>query len=274
MPRVSPLVAALIFAPAARAEFHLFQIEQVFSNADRTVQFVVLHESSGQDGEQFLMNHTFKASGGGINNTYTFPNNLPSSSTHNRRVLIATKGCASRAPFHLFVTPDYVVPNGFLPTGSGTLNYANADTLSYAALPTDGATAINRNGQQIPNVATNFAGQTGSVVSAPAVFGNFQGLWWASPAESESGWGINFTDQGTTIFATWFTVRPRRQASVVRRGGDVDSRDSEHLHRRSVYRARDRRSPAFDPSKVATERKWGRSRSRSRTPTTRRSPTR
>jgi hypothetical protein len=34
---------------------------------------------------------------------------------------------------------------------------------------------------------------------------NVQGLWWASPAGSESGWGINFAHQGDTIFATWFT---------------------------------------------------------------------
>lgn len=34
---------------------------------------------------------------------------------------------------------------------------------------------------------------------------NYQGLWYASPAESESGWGINFAHQGDVIFATWFT---------------------------------------------------------------------
>jgi serine protease len=32
-----------------------------------------------------------------------------------------------------------------------------------------------------------------------------QGLWWAAPAASESGWGINFAHQGDVIFATWFT---------------------------------------------------------------------
>jgi serine protease len=31
------------------------------------------------------------------------------------------------------------------------------------------------------------------------------GLWWAAPASSESGWGINFANQGNLIFATWFT---------------------------------------------------------------------
>ena len=34
---------------------------------------------------------------------------------------------------------------------------------------------------------------------------NFQDLWWAFPAGAESGWGVNFTHQSDTIFATWFT---------------------------------------------------------------------
>ena len=34
---------------------------------------------------------------------------------------------------------------------------------------------------------------------------NVQGLWWAAPAGSESGWGINFAHQGDVVFATWFT---------------------------------------------------------------------
>ncbi len=34
---------------------------------------------------------------------------------------------------------------------------------------------------------------------------NAQGLWWASPAGSESGWGLNMTHQGEIIFLTWFT---------------------------------------------------------------------
>ena len=40
----------------------------------------------------------------------------------------------------------------------------------------------------------------------PTVFApNYQGLWWAAPGGSESGWGINFAHQGDTIFASWFT---------------------------------------------------------------------
>jgi hypothetical protein len=38
-----------------------------------------------------------------------------------------------------------------------------------------------------------------------AIPANYQGLWWAAPAGSQSGWGINFAHQGDTIFASWFT---------------------------------------------------------------------
>ena len=70
-------------------------------------------------------------------------------------------------------------------------------------MPTDGTTAINRSGR-IPNVATNFFGESASVTAvAPAI--SYQGLWYKSPAESESGWGINFAHQGDIIFVTWFT---------------------------------------------------------------------
>jgi YVTN family beta-propeller protein len=34
---------------------------------------------------------------------------------------------------------------------------------------------------------------------------NVQGLWWASPPGSESGWGVNLTQQGEILFGTWFT---------------------------------------------------------------------
>ncbi len=49
-----------------------------------------------------------------------------------------------------------------------------------------------------PNTAE--AKQTGSAATI-----NAQGLWWRSPAGSESGWGVNLTHQGDILFATWFT---------------------------------------------------------------------
>jgi hypothetical protein len=44
-----------------------------------------------------------------------------------------------------------------------------------------------------------------AAAAASATEANYQGLWWNSPGESESGWGINLAHQGSVIFATWFT---------------------------------------------------------------------
>jgi hypothetical protein len=44
-----------------------------------------------------------------------------------------------------------------------------------------------------------------SVIARAQSVPNYQGLWWAAPAATESGWGINVADQGDVIFATWFT---------------------------------------------------------------------
>lgn len=34
---------------------------------------------------------------------------------------------------------------------------------------------------------------------------NYRGLWWSSPAGSESGWGLSIEHQGDILFAVWFT---------------------------------------------------------------------
>ncbi len=39
------LTILLLATSAALANFHTFRIEQIYSNADGTVQFIVMHES-------------------------------------------------------------------------------------------------------------------------------------------------------------------------------------------------------------------------------------
>ena len=169
------LLLALSAGPAF-AEFHTFQIEQIYTNADGTVQYVVLHEVAGNPYENYLSGHDLTATSGGVTKTFTFPNDLPGASmggygmpggnTAFKRVLIATLGFKALG----IVMPDYIIPNGFIPLANGTLNYAGVDLVSYpppAALPTDGTNAINRSGAIIQNVATNFAGVSGSVSAAP-----------------------------------------------------------------------------------------------------------
>jgi hypothetical protein len=108
--------------------------------------------------------------------------------------LYATAGPAFNAvPFD----PTRVTPTS---VGQGTLTFedANDGLFAYTVNGVSQTKAITREVfGPLPACAT----ATRSLVDAT----NYQDLWWAAPAGSESGWGINLTHQGATIFATWFT---------------------------------------------------------------------
>jgi hypothetical protein len=148
-----------LLAAAAAMAFQTYQVEEIYSTADGVVQYVVLHETAGMNGEQDLAGHSLSVTFTGGNKSFVFPANLPSSATAGTRVLIATQGFADLA----LVAPDYIIPAQFLPTSGGTLNYAGADQVVLGVLPTDGIFAASRSGAPVPNFATNFAGNSASV---------------------------------------------------------------------------------------------------------------
>ena len=78
---------------------------------------------------------------------------------------------------------------------------------------------------------------------------NYQDLWWASPAGSESGWGVNLAHEGDTIFATWFTYAKDRSPMwlVVTAGKNADGTYSGTLYQTTgpPFNVQ-----PFDPSKV------------------------
>jgi hypothetical protein len=154
---------ALLLTTAAATAFQTFKIEEIYSNGDGTVQYVVLHEASGANGQQQLSGHTLVVTYGAVTKTFVFPSDLPSAATANTRVLIATQGFAALG----LVAPDYVIPAQFLPVYGGTLNYASVDQVSFGLLPTDGFHAIDRNGGRESNLATNFAGQSAAAPPLP-----------------------------------------------------------------------------------------------------------
>ena len=150
----------LLAASSANAAFHMFRIQQLFTNADGSVQFVVLRECCNTDGEHLLGGVPLRTG----TSTFIFPSNLPSGDTAGRSVLIATQGFANLG----LIAPDYIMPTNFLPIGGGSLNYANVSQINFGPLPTDGRTALLAGGITAPNLATNFAGQTASVGATPA----------------------------------------------------------------------------------------------------------
>jgi hypothetical protein len=88
-----------------------------------------------------------------------------------------------------------------LPVGGGTLTFLDGNNGSFA-YTVNGITQTKSLTRQIfgPLPTCTFGGQPNLALAT-----NYQDLWYAAPAESESGWGVNLTHQGDTIFATWFT---------------------------------------------------------------------
>ncbi len=155
--RACAILALLAFCTSANATFHLWQISEIYSNAGGSVQFIELSTSFGS--QEFVTGHAINTSQGAATHSFTLTSDLPGSST-NKTFLIGT---ASFAALNL-VTPDYVVPDNFLFLPNGTIDWAGADTVSYASLPTDGIHSINRSGVVAVNSPRNFAGATGTVV--------------------------------------------------------------------------------------------------------------
>jgi hypothetical protein len=115
--------------------------------------------------------------------------------------LIRTNG----APFSAYMPPA-------TPTvvGTGRSTFTSATTGTFAYTVSDGANVATQTKaielQTFGPVPTCIWGALQDLTKAS----NFQDQWWAAPAGSASGWGVNLTQQGTTIFATWFTYDANR----------------------------------------------------------------
>ncbi len=147
----------------AHAAFHLFGIVEIYSNADGTLQYVMLREMTGSNGEnQWSGQKLETTNAAGVKKELTFNTNLPSN-TASRSVLVATAGFAA-----LGIVPDFTIPDRFVPTAGGKVEYAGfVDQLNIPPLPVDGATAINRNGAPVTPAPRNFANATIAVTATP-----------------------------------------------------------------------------------------------------------
>jgi hypothetical protein len=206
------LAALAVCAWPTQAAFHLFRIDQVFSNADGSIQYVVMRESTGSNNENFWGGQSLRSvDQAGTSKQLLFPSNLPSSATASRSVLIATPGFAALG----LVTPNYTMPAEFVPRNGGTLNFAGVDQISLPVLPIDGATAIDRNGAPVPATPRNFAGDSATVMLPPPSTSpnlNQHGLTgsWYEPATAGQGIELEvYPDRlgpGTGFFqGAWFT---------------------------------------------------------------------
>jgi hypothetical protein len=162
--RIVAGVTGFAFACAASAAAPVWELFEVFSNGDGSIQFAV--HSTNESGQQHLAGYTLLATAvdGSSAHTYVFPLDLPGDS-RRRDLLIATEGFADLG----VLSPDYIVPNGFFSIQGGVIWIAGHG-YEYWPLPTDGVKAFWQDPDVMSwygvAVATNFAGERFSMAAS------------------------------------------------------------------------------------------------------------
>ncbi len=180
----SRLTAALIVVigllaarprPAAALQ-HLWEIKEVYSNADGSVQYIELFTPSGSQNSVNGFQVTATWAGGAQSNTFTFGTNIVGSTT-NKHLLIATDGFSALCGG---VTPNFNLPDDntgnffFDPAAVGdiTISFVRVDSITFsnASLPKNGHDSLtDQNLGGAANLVagasspTNFTGNAGAL---------------------------------------------------------------------------------------------------------------
>lgn len=160
------LMATSLAPMSAQAGSHTWRVNEVYSSADGSVQFIELRETCGTNGETFLSGHQVLSNANSVNLV-----NLPPNSSANKHLLLATANITSFGG----PTPDYVIPADFFSLLGDMLQYTpyHSCNMASGAVPTNGTDSLNRpagcSTSTCPNSVatnspTNFNGETGSVV--------------------------------------------------------------------------------------------------------------
>ena len=164
------------------------------------------------------------------------------------------------------VTPDFMIPNGFLPTDQRHRQLSPASIrCTYAALPTDSSKAIDHSGAPIQNLATNFAGASASV--QPATGGRVRaGRRVCGGTRPRTAPATTSTSSTACWSCRCSPTKPCRALRVVRRRRPAyRQRHQVHRHARqvsrrpvphvSVYRQADARSATTATSASRSRRR-------------------
>ncbi len=157
------LVLGLALVPApASAKSHLWRMNEFFSDATGTIQFIEFANDTPAMDEVLLNGSTLES------NTILYdPGQNLVGDTAFKKLLMATQGFADlpSAP-----TPDFILPDNFFDPSSDTLRYiVVVHVVGIQDMPTDGFHSVDRSGAEQINTPTNFAGDTATINLPAAV---------------------------------------------------------------------------------------------------------
>ncbi len=156
---LSALCCLVLAAPQAYAH-EAWRISEIFTSGDGELQYITLFSDAPDQNQLDGITLTTRNAGGELHGSYTYASN-PVGSTAQATLLISTQALAD----HAGISPDFIIPAGFLPTEGGSVDFAGIDTLIYAApeLPKNGNQALRADTGIVNAMPTNFAGETAAV---------------------------------------------------------------------------------------------------------------
>ena len=157
------LLLVLAHAGAAFAGIHTWDVVEVFSNADGTIQYVELLDRGTTGGELGVGNGALSSSLHAI----SWSNGPVTGPTNGRSYLIATAAFAALpgAP-----VPDVIIPPANVPffnIAGDTIAFGPYDTLVVPAVPTNGTDSYTEFIGVGPNTPKNYANVEGNVNAGP-----------------------------------------------------------------------------------------------------------
>lgn len=163
--------AIMLFSVAAATDalagIHTWDVREVFSNADGTIQYVELFDAGAGGSETGVGNGSISSSLHSI----SWSNGAVAPPTNGKSYLIATAGFAALpgAP-----VPDVIIAPANVPffdTAGDTVAFGGFDSFVFGAVPTNGTDSFTDVGGVAtsgPNTPKNYAGDEGSVNAAGA----------------------------------------------------------------------------------------------------------
>ncbi len=151
--------AVFFLAANATAGIHTWDVVEVFSNSDGTIQYVELLDVGLGGSETGVGNGSLSSS----LHTFAWANGAVAAPTNGKRYLIATAAFAALpgAP-----TPDVIIPPANVPffnTAGDTVSLVGVDSLAFGAVPTNGLDSFDESAGVATNSPENYAGATGTV---------------------------------------------------------------------------------------------------------------
>ena len=156
----------ILTAGSVSAGIHTWDVHEVFTNADGTIQFVELRDNGTTGNETGVTGGSISS----LTQTYAIvPEGPVVAPTNGRHYLIATQAFADLpgAP-----APDAIISPANIPfftAASDSVAFGGFDTLVVTSAPTNGTDSFGAGGVIALNSPTNFAGATGSVVATASV---------------------------------------------------------------------------------------------------------